>query len=259
MTAIVGIRCKDGIVIGADSSATFGDGMHLRTIEQPTEHKIEIIDGSIIVAGTGYVGHMQRFDAVVREIWRDKGLVGKSELEAAKIISSAALRDFDQTHTTQNIKFSAIAAFVAKDSPVLCEFPGGQMGMQPEIKKVNDLWWTSVGSGQPITDPFLALLRQVFWSDGAPNVQGGIFSALWALKHACDVNPGGIKEPIKIAVMKREAGKLTSKMLSEDELAEHQNIVRDATKHMSQFRSVLEGDVATVSAPPAPGPSLAKD
>jgi ATP-dependent protease HslVU (ClpYQ) peptidase subunit len=26
VTAIVGIRCKDGVVIGADSSATFGDG-----------------------------------------------------------------------------------------------------------------------------------------------------------------------------------------------------------------------------------------
>jgi ATP-dependent protease HslVU (ClpYQ) peptidase subunit len=256
LTAIVGIRCKDGVVIGADSSATFGDGSTLRTIEQPTEHKIEIIDNTIIVAGTGYVGHMQRFDAVVRGLWTSKALVAKSDIEVGKAISSAALKDFDSTHTTQNIQFSALVAYPSKDQAVLCELPGLRMMFQPEIKKVNDLWWTSVGSGQPITDPFLALLRQVFWSDGAPTVQGGIFTALWALKHACDVNPGGIKEPIKIAIMKREAGRLGSKMLSEDELAEHHSSVREATKHMATFRNILEGTAAPAMIPP-PMPTAA--
>jgi 20S proteasome alpha/beta subunit len=41
VTAIVGIRCKDGVVIGADSSATFGDGGGNRFIEQSTRKKIE--------------------------------------------------------------------------------------------------------------------------------------------------------------------------------------------------------------------------
>jgi 20S proteasome alpha/beta subunit len=68
MTAIVGIRCKDGVVIGADSSATFTDGGQVRTIEQPTEKKIEIIGDKVIVAGTGSVGHGQRFCAVVRKL-----------------------------------------------------------------------------------------------------------------------------------------------------------------------------------------------
>ena len=54
MTILVGLLCKDGIVIGSDSSATFGT-MQNRTIEQPTD-KIEIIDGKVIIAGTGQVG-----------------------------------------------------------------------------------------------------------------------------------------------------------------------------------------------------------
>ena len=51
MTAIVGVLCRDGVVIGTDSSATFTYGPQ-RTIEQPTE-KLSIVDQSVIVAGTG--------------------------------------------------------------------------------------------------------------------------------------------------------------------------------------------------------------
>jgi 20S proteasome alpha/beta subunit len=43
MTSLVAIRCKDGVVIGSDSSATFGDGSYVRTIEQTTDRKIEIV------------------------------------------------------------------------------------------------------------------------------------------------------------------------------------------------------------------------
>jgi hypothetical protein len=72
-------------------------------------------------------------------------------------------------------------------------------------------------------------------------VQGGIFTALWALQHACEVNPGGIKEPIKIGTLSRAKGKLRAKLLDETELAEHLNMVAEATKHMASFRDILEG------------------
>ncbi len=42
MTAIECIRCKDGVVIGADRSATFGDGGGRGVIEQSTSRKIKI-------------------------------------------------------------------------------------------------------------------------------------------------------------------------------------------------------------------------
>ena len=78
MTAVVGIRCKDGVVIGADSSATFGDGGGPRgVIEQSTSRKIEIIGESVIVAGTGAVGHMQRFSPVIQGLWNQKAFQGK--------------------------------------------------------------------------------------------------------------------------------------------------------------------------------------
>jgi ATP-dependent protease HslVU (ClpYQ) peptidase subunit len=242
MTAIVGIRCRDVIVIGSDSSATFGDGIGNRFIEQSSSKKIEIIGETLVVAGTGAVGHMQRFSAVVQRCWDKKDFMNKSDLEIGKMLSSQGILDFNQTHAMNNLQFSAMIAYPAADQPALCEFSGGQSLFQPEIKHVDDLWFASAGSGQPITDPFLALLRKAFWSDGAPTVQGGIFTALWALQHACEVNPGGIKEPIKIAKIARMKGKLRASLLDETELAEHLNMVAAATTHMSGFRDILEGN-----------------
>lgn len=242
MTAIVGIRCKDGVVIGADSSATFGDGGGRGVIEQSTSRKIEIIGESVIVAGTGAVGHMQRFTQVVQNLWSQKHFQGKTEIDIGKMLASSGINDFNQTGAMNNLQFAAMVAYPANDQPSLCELPGGPGIFQPEIKKVDDLWFASTGSGQVITDPFLALLRKVYWPDAAPSVQGGVFMAMWALQHACEVNPGGINLPVKIAVLDRGKGKLRARMLEEAQLAEHLNMVAEATKHMASFRDILEGE-----------------
>ena len=81
MTAIVGIRCKDGVVIGSDSSATFGDGVGRGVIEQLTSRKIQIVGESVIVAGTGAVGHMQRFSAVIQTLWNQKAFQRRPTLK----------------------------------------------------------------------------------------------------------------------------------------------------------------------------------
>lgn len=253
MTSVVAIRCRDGIVIGTDSSATFGDGGQVRTIEQPTERKIEIVGGRVIVAGTGYVGHGQRFVEVVQKLHDAKAFSNKSEIEIAKMLSSEGIKDFSQTHL-QNVPYAAFVAYPAGEKPCLCELPsGGQVAFQPEIKRPDDLWFASAGSGQQITDPLLALFRQIFWSDGPPNLEGGIFTAMWALLHACQVNPGGIKEPVRIAVLERNKGQYRARKLDDDELSEHENMVADANRHMAQFKDVLEGK-SEASEVPKPAP-----
>lgn len=258
MTCLIGIRCTDGVVIGADSSATFGDGMN-RYIEQPTSKKIEIIEGKLIVAGTGQVGHLQRFTEALKSSFKSGGFKDKkTEIEFAKHLSHVGVNDFAYTTPTNlmgNIGYSAFVAYAVNHVPCLCELAGLQ-GFQPELKFPNDLWFASAGSGQMIADPLLALFRSIFWKDGPPNLQGGIFTALWALRHTCDVNAGGIKEPIHIAVLAGEKGMYSARMLTPEELAEHSNIVDDATAHMAKFRDVLQGrvDVETPPKPPAENP-----
>jgi hypothetical protein len=255
MTSIVAIRCTDGVVIGADSSATFGDGAFSRTIEQNTDTKIQIVGNStkFIIAGTGYVGHHQRYTEAVRQANAKKELVATSETEMAKHLSRVGVNDFSQSFIPDHLKhipYSAFVAFKIGNMPCLIEL-SGPGGFQPEIKRVDDLWFTSSGSGQSITDPFLALFRSVFWSQSAPDVKGGIFTAYWALHHACEINPGGIKAPIRMAVLAPPAkgGQLEASMLSEDDLQETRDLVTAATQHFGQFRETLLGK-AGVSEPP---------
>ena len=72
MTILIGVLCKDGVVVGTDSSATFVAG-GFGTIEQPTK-KIDIIDEKIIVAGTGQVGLGQRFSYQIKKAWSETNL-----------------------------------------------------------------------------------------------------------------------------------------------------------------------------------------
>ena len=151
-----------------------------------------------------------------------------------------------------NIPYSALVAYKANNRPCLCELIGPN-GFQPEVKRADDLWFTSMGSGQAITDPFLALFKSIFWADGPPDIKGGMFTAYWALKHACDVNPGGINTPIRIAVLGQRSGRLEPWMMSDDDLSETQDLVRNA-RHFTGFRDVLlgtTGDVRPPAAPPA--------
>jgi hypothetical protein len=55
------------------------------------------------------------------------------------------------------------------------------------------------------------------------------------------VNPGGINAPVKISILARDKGKLKARMLEDAELAEHQNMVAEATEHMASFKDIVEG------------------
>ena len=107
---------------------------------------------------------------------------------------------------------------------------------QPELKTGDSLWYASMGSGQPITDPFLGLMRRVFWRDDLPSTQDGIFVVTWALQHAIEINPGGINGPMQIAVLgPGKKGQLFARLLEESELAEHKNSVEGAISHLGNY------------------------
>jgi 20S proteasome alpha/beta subunit len=254
MTSLVGIRCTDGIIIGADSSATFGSPQS-RTIEQETAKKIAIVGNTqkLVVAGTGAVGHHQRFVEAVRQANAKQEFKNKSEVEVAKHLASLGVNDFASTtlpHHMDRVPYSALVAYSISNKPCLCEIDGAS-GFQPEIKYPDDLWFASIGSGQPITDPFLALFREVFWKSSPPDLKGGLFTAYWALKHACDINPGGINYPIRIAVLSKNNGGLDAKMLSDDDLAETRDLVEGASSHFASFREILLGQSLTIAPPTA--------
>lgn len=219
MTAVVGLWCRDGVVIGTDSAATLGTAS-FRTVEQPIE-KLEVVENRVVIAGVGSVGHGQRFRVVVEERWAEGPPV--SEVGFARDLSAGAVRDFQTTKTPRGA-YGALVAFPCAERAVLCRFDSKDF--QPELV-TSRLWYCSMGSAQAITDPFLALMREVFWREGPPTVHQGAFVVTWALDHAIAVNPGGVNGPVRLAVLRNDSSGPVATLLDSDALDSHRALIED--------------------------------
>ena len=238
MTAIVGVLCRDGLVIGIDSSTTFTSGAGQRTIEQPTE-KLEIYSDAVIVAGTGQVGLGQRFGRIIEVAYDDRVFVGtRHHTEVGTEICKRTTENFGVTGV-QRGQYGALVGFSLGTRPYLCEFAIDDF--QPEFK-TERLWYCSMGGGQQITDPFLGLMREVFWRDGLPSVQDATFAVTWSLDHAIQVNPGGINGPVRIAVMEKYDGRYRARLLKGEDLEEHRQNIEQAKERLRTFSASQRAD-----------------
>lgn len=244
MTVLVGIRCKDGIVIGSDSSATSTMGQ-FPLIEMPTK-KIDLINDKIIVAGTGQVGLGQRFKSVVEKAWEQK-VFQHDHIEVGKQLSQRAIADFAFTQANKG-QFGALVAFTCKDKqPHLCEFSTNDF--QPEFKEISRLWYVAMGSGQALAEPFIAFVRDVFWEKDIPNIQDGIFAAYWTLAHTIQLNAGGINGPISIATLRCVDGSFQAKVFDEEELAEHKDNISAIKNRLRDYRQEIINGKPTANIP----------
>lgn len=163
------------------------------------------------------------------------------------MLSKNAIEDFVSTRAPTN-EYGAIVGYATDDNVYLCEF--AIKDFQPEFKSER-IWYVSIGCGQPITDPFLGLMRRVFWKNSLPGVADATFAATWTLQHAIDLNPGGINGPVQLAVIRKDAqkGKYVARLLEDPELQEHINNVVAAEAHLSNYKDILLGADKDVKVP----------
>jgi 20S proteasome alpha/beta subunit len=231
MTILIGVLCQDGVVIGADSSALFSAGP-IPTIEQGKVKKVSIVSDDVIIAGTGQIGLYQRFRAVVTQQRNQFQFHKHDAIAVGKEVAKFAINDFAETKCDKG-QFGALMAFVCQNGEHhLCEF--ALRDFQPELKN-DEIWWVSMGSGQPITDPFLGFIRKVFWKDKKPLVKEAVFSVVWALQHVIELNPGGINGPSRLAVLQNKKAKL----LTDAEIDEHIASVADVEKYLADYPQTL--------------------
>ncbi len=255
MTLLVGVLCSDGVVLGADTAATFNAG-GMSTVEQEF-HKLFVVGNRVVGACSGEGGFGQRFRDVVQGLWDSKGFSReKGAMAIAQDISKHFLANLSDTYvfTLLNgrpLDFSAMLAFPVGETLHLCEFAPPQF--QPEMKERDGLWYVSQGSGQVIADPFLGFIRSAFWDTGPPTVSEGAFAVTWALEHVVEVNPGGVKGPIDLAVLEPgPKNRASARILSRDEVGEHSETVAAAVSHLGSFRGKTQnqGDSDPMPKPP---------
>ena len=239
MTSVVGIYCKDGCVIGTDSSITMSANSAVRTVEQLGE-KISIVDNSVVIAGTGSFGLGQRFGCIIQKLWQEKSFQNPNEV--SKQISRLMHEDMRSTYLNPG-QYGAFIAFPCQKGHYLCEYDPETF--QPEFKN-EKFWYGSMGSAQLITDPFLGFMRDVFWRDGLPTVTEAVFTVTWTLEHAITVNTGGVNGPIRIAVLEKTKGVMTARVISDEELDEHRQSIADIKDSMKNVREKFKGENVSV-------------
>lgn len=112
--------------------------------------------------------------------------------------------------------------------------------------------FVSVGSGQAIADPFLAFLKRIFWKDKKPSLVDGILAVLWTLKHAIEINPGGVADPKQIVVLEKKSGDWAARELTQEELQEHYEFIDGAENALANY--VKESNTDTIEEIKIPEP-----
>jgi hypothetical protein len=115
----------------------------------------------------------------------------------------------------------------------------------------NELPFVSIGSGQPIADPFLAWIRFVFWSNRLPTLAEGRFAVYWTLSHAIRTAPGGIGPPIQMAALESKEGNVIARELSKDELEDHALAI---SEYEIAIRELFGQQHGIAQSPPPPQP-----
>lgn len=252
MTLIIGIKCRDGVVVGADGAATF-QAMGQSTIRQETT-KLDILENRVIVGVSGPIGLGQRIKAEIKSLWTDSklGFGEQKPTEAMKTIrdtlwqkhigpelkiAQEAAGAIGQPLALQSALVQTVVCLPLKGVPCLFQFD--QQGAPEEA--TDTLPFVAIGSGQFIADPFLAFLRRIFWRDCLPTVNDGIFTTLWALDHAIQTNPGGVSDPKQVMILERtqkvpQANPTNqiwkARQLQETEFQEHMEAIKAHEPHI---------------------------
>lgn len=263
MTLIIGIKCADGVVVASDGAATLGT-IASQTLRQPVK-KLSILHGKIVVGVSGPVGLGQKIVQGVDDLYDANKLSGKNSCDAMKIFSETLREQIKPEYemvqvsskvlgntAVNGILSSTIIALPIKREACLIQFD--HQGSSEQATE--DLPFISIGSGEPIADPFLGFIRRIFWKDGVPETNGGIFAAYWTLRHAISLHPGGVADPIQVVVLKREGSDWTVNEIQASELAEHKEAMQAAEAKLANFREELvDDDMAS----PVPNPEKTEE
>lgn len=261
MTLIIGVKCSDGIVVGADGAATLGVS-GTQTAQQRTVKKLSILHGRMIVGVAGSVGVGQRLRALVDEAFR----AGRYKDKRPELVMTDMRAQFwNEILQHEWMVASATAGLIGAQAAVLSANTTMLVALPIEGKAeliqfdnqcapemaTSELPFVTIGGGQPNADPFMGFIRRVFWPRGCPGVSVATFSVLWALRHAIDTVPGGVAGPVQIVALEKHKHEWSARELPDAEIAQHDEAIKDAERALTEWRSQLT-NAASGDAPEKP-------
>jgi 20S proteasome alpha/beta subunit len=209
VTLIVGVLCRDGVVMASDSAATYAaSGMH--TIGQQSMTKVRALGNSVLYASTGAVGMSQIIADGIESQWAAMRksnpspeqvmvTISKDIYERCKHLfhSASMLAQAGVRHAPAEVSCRSLVAVPVLNKPCLFQF--GETGAPEQVTE--QLCCVALGSGQPIADPFMAFMKKILWPDCPPTLAEARLVAAWTVQHVVQTNPGGVAGDAQIATL----------------------------------------------------------
>ena len=216
--------------------------------------KVAIVGDRVIVAGTGAVGHGQRFQAHVKASG-DAKLFQKPCVDVARELSRLGAGDFQHTGLRDHrdghgYGYGALMAAPFEDRAELIEF--GIADFQPEIKNTR-LHFVSMGSGQMLAEPFMGFISRVIWGGQPPTVQAATLGVYWALQHAIKMAPGGVGPPICVSTLRKVDRTWTAQLLDDGQLEEQAQHIAAIEETIRKYPGEIIADAEATPPPKPPG------
>jgi hypothetical protein len=235
-----------------------------QTIKQQAA-KLYVIGEDVVLGLSGPIGLGQRYsselDAKIRNtgnrarwktaaqarkeltkaMWDHAGEVWKRASVVAQTVGAAAAHQ-EAAHDT-------LVALPVKDDPCLIGFSHQCESVEYDAH----MPIVSIGSGQPVADPFLAFVRRVFWPNSLPTLNDGVFAAVWALTHTIESLPGGVGEPIQVVTLSKDSGQWRAQEVPSRDLDEHRLMIKDIQEEMRKVSKKTFTEPPTEPIPEKPG------
>lgn len=241
MTLIIGVKCQDGIVIGADSIRTYGTD-----IEQEVSNKVDFLAGDALIGSAGAVGLSQMIKERLRDSWltvREQENMVDARSEIQKVMWSEVRPAMAHAADASKIsgrnllsaaRCSSLLAFALKSSAILLVYD--EYAQSYEVASESP--FVSIGSGSRQADPFLAFLKRIFWRDGIPEkTSDGVLCTLWTLDHVSRVNAGlGVGGRPNVFTLSKGQGAWLAERVDEYYLREQLLAVEAAEDRLRSFR-----------------------
>ena len=210
--------------------------------------KIRIFNNKVIVSTTGPIGYTQRLYFHIDKAINGGGFLTTQRSERPQNICRRFISDLQSSCAPSTpphgLGFGALLATEISGEPCLIEFATNNF--QPEFKE-NKSFFVSMGSGQPLADPFLAFISRVLWKNTLPDILLGRFGLYWALTHTIRLAPGMVGLPIKMAVLSKTNNVWIASESADSQEAE-QFIAGIEDKIGAQFSDT--GNEPTIMTPP---------
>ncbi len=165
MTVVLGLLCKDGVVLGADGASSIVD-RNLNIGYEKARIKIWLEGNTTLGATAGRAEFGQSCRYGVRRLLQDSASPLTDVLAFGDALSAFVRQDFEKW----GLKFEGDEALIAVDlgkRPGLFQLSG--FNMFPSIIQPES-WSQAIGNSSQIIEPFFEFLKDTFWSDALPTV-----------------------------------------------------------------------------------------